>query len=610
LRSRIKLCVSAFKHFSKQSQNKSQQKLELKTGESIFSDGFLLHTFVNTIQNASTKVVEESKNRKPTMNFRITLFLIIAIFLAACRQPQTNDSDADANNQNQIEDITPPQSGDARRIDFPQNKVELPQAIRISNDAQDIELSRQINEIIEKSSFRNARWGVFVTSLKDGRVLVARDAQNLFNPASTLKIFTTAVALDKLGSNFRWKTSILSEKQINADGALEGDLILYGRGAPDFDERGIAALVEQLKQKGLKQISGKIIGDASYFHGNNLGSGWIWDEAQWYYGAEPSALSYSDNTVLVEIEPNRKIGEAATIKTTPDAPFVSINNNTRTESNANKQTIGVHRDLDSNNLQIWGAVPPGKAFAVRTTMHAPQLWAANALKKNLERAGIKIAGEIASRDWKNADLNLQNYKELASIESDTLAEIVKRTNKRSINLNAELILRTLGRRERETADKEKLIMLGDDALGALVVTNWLAAKGVATNGQEIHDGSGLSRLDFVSPEATGRLLVHAAQMPEAQAFKDSLPVAGVDGTLGGRLTKFKDKIFAKTGTITYVNTLAGYAQISDDETLAFVIFCNNQTSKQNSVNTVDAVASLIADFPKESIQKNQSKIKN
>ncbi|MEP6925379.1 MAG: D-alanyl-D-alanine carboxypeptidase/D-alanyl-D-alanine-endopeptidase [Pyrinomonadaceae bacterium] len=530
------------------------------------------------------------------MKLKILLCLALGLLSIGCYRQQDSAGQIQGQTQTQQVDLTPELiSGTA--VKFPQNPVSLPAAINVSNLPKDVELSQRIAETIEKSAFKNARWGVFVTSLKDGRVLVAEDAQKLFNPASTQKVFTTAVALDRLGADFRWKTSVLAEKEIAPDGSLSGDLILMGRGAPDFDERGMASLVAQLKQKGLRRVKGNVVGDASFFHADNLGSGWVWDEAQWYYGAEPSALSYSDNTVLVEVAPSEKNGEAASIKTTPSADFVHISNNTKTQENATVQTVGVHRDLDSNNLEVWGAVPRGKTFAVRTTMHAPQLWAANALKKLLEQNKIVVEGSASGVDWRTSKLEIEKTRELASVESDPLAEIVKRTNKRSLNLNAELMLRTMGEKGRETADKEKPIMLGDDALGAMTIKNWLAVKGVNVGEQEIRDGSGLSRLDFVSPETMGRLLVFAAQMKFAQQFKDSLPIAGTDGTMGGRLVKFKDKVFAKTGTVTFVNALAGYAQISEDETLAFVILCNNETSQQSSVPAIDSVASLIAGFP-------------
>lgn len=535
------------------------------------------------------------------MKFKILLPLAFCLFSINCAAVQKIAQPAPAPMQPSPLDLTPELISQSA-IEFPQNSIELPTAINVSNQPKDLELAQKISETIESSQFKNARWGVFVTSLKDGRTLVATDAQKLFNPASTQKLLTTAVMLDRFGADFRFRTSVMVEKEIGADGTLAGDLILRGRGAPDFDEQGLANLVAQLKARGLRRITGNIIGDASYFRADNLGSGWVWDEAQWYYGAEPSALSFSDNTVLVEIAPNEIDGGPANVKTTPTADFVQISNTTKTSATGSVQTIGVQRGLDSNNLKIWGAAPRGKSFAVRTTMHAPQLWAATALKKSLEQNGITVAGSVRPLDWRTSTFDFANLTELAIIESDVLGEIVKRTNKRSLNLNAELMLRTLGAETRAAAanagdGKEKPQMLGDDALGAAVIKNWLAAKGVGVGEQEIRDGSGLSRLDFISPETMGRLLVFAAQMKHAQEFKDSLPIAGVDGTLGGRLAKFKDKIFAKTGTITFVSALAGYAQVADDETLAFVVFCNNETNRGNSVVTIDAITSLIAGFP-------------
>src|SRR5262249_36556281 len=142
---------------------------------------------------------------------------------------------------------------------------------------------------------------VLAVSLKDGRGVCAREGRKLFNPASIEKILTSVVALDKLGPDFRWKTKILSEKPVE-DGTLDGNLILYGTGAPDFDEAALEKLVTDLKNKGLKHIKGNVTGDASYFTGDLIGDGWAWGELQWYYGAEASALTFSLNQATVSIE--------------------------------------------------------------------------------------------------------------------------------------------------------------------------------------------------------------------------------------------------------------------------------------------------------------------
>jgi D-alanyl-D-alanine carboxypeptidase/D-alanyl-D-alanine-endopeptidase (penicillin-binding protein 4) len=533
----------------------------------------------------------------------------LAIFSASCSSAILTTNTEEGNSNSTVSDVTPQPGETAAEFSarFSAEKIPLPKAIEVSNQPKDVELAQRIDEIVEKSDFRNARWGVFVTSLKDGRVLVARDAQKTFNPASTMKAVTTAVALDKLGADFRWRTNIMAEREIDQNGTLNGDLILYGRGAPDFDEPDVRSLIEQLKQKGLRRVAGNIVGDASYFQAASLGGGWVWEEAQWYYGAEPSALSYSDNTVLIEVVPGDKVDSPATVKTSPEAEFITITNQAMTRAGASAQTFGVHRDLDANNFQVWGEVPPGKSMGVRTTVHAPEIWAANDLKKALEKAGIAVEGTIKSVDWRTKDPNAAgNLKELAAVESETLGEIVKRTNKHSHNLNAELMLRTVGRQARENEEKEnsRKIVLGDDELGAMTIKNWLSGRGVELGDTVIHDGSGLSRLNFITPETMGRLLVFALQTKTANVFTDSLPIAGTDGTLGGRLSKFKGRIIAKTGTITYVAGLAGYAQAANDEQFAFTIFCNNETRPSDATGTIDRIAAAIAEYPNWK-EKNQ-----
>jgi D-alanyl-D-alanine carboxypeptidase/D-alanyl-D-alanine-endopeptidase (penicillin-binding protein 4) len=228
----------------------------------------------------------------------------------------------------------------------------------------------------------------------------------------------------------------------------------------------------------------------------------------------------------------------------------------------------------------------------------------------LRKKGITIDAEAKSVDWKTENkLDVANGVELASVDSKTLAEIVKRMNKHSVNLYSELLLRTLGKRFGETApDESRQIqeIRGDDSAGAAVIKKWLTENKVAADEIQIHDGSGLSRLNFVTPEAFGRALVFAAQSNFADVFKDSLPVAATDGTLGGRLGRVKGKVLAKTGSITYVNSLAGYAQASKNEIFAFAIISNNITRKKDSSRIIDAIAASLVDVQSQ-IRKIQTK---
>src|SRR6266576_6587498 len=187
----------------------------------------------------------------------------------------------------------------------------------------DAALAELIDRALDQSDVRAARWGVFVMSLNDGRVLYSRDADKPFTPASNMKVYTTAVGLDLLGADYRWRTSVYANKQPDANGLIAGDLMLYGRGAPDLisksrgDAPSLAKLADQLYQSGVREIRGQIIGDNSYFRGELFGIGWQWNDIQWYFGAEPSALSIDENSVEVTIGPGGKQGSSANVVIKP-----------------------------------------------------------------------------------------------------------------------------------------------------------------------------------------------------------------------------------------------------------------------------------------------------
>ncbi len=210
------------------------------------------------------------KNRKSIV-FLIAIICGLA-FLLSCKS------------SNQLEQTNSNQDTNENDFEVPKSNINLEKPLQISQNPKDIALCKNINQTIEQSKYSKARWGIIAISLKDGRVVCGCDAQKLFNPASIHKLLTSIVALDKLGKDFRWKTSVFSKSDIT-NSVIDGDLILYGRGSSDLDDAKLSELVKQLKQKGLTSIKGDIVGDESYFKGDNLGDGWSWNAAQWYYGA-------------------------------------------------------------------------------------------------------------------------------------------------------------------------------------------------------------------------------------------------------------------------------------------------------------------------------------
>ena len=230
------------------------------------------------------------------------------------------------------------------------------------------------------------------------------------------------------------------------------------------------------------------------------------------------------------------------------------------------------------------------------------MWAATLFRETLIARGIKVDGEPRTRDFRARDndkFDPQKAFELAYEDSESLGTIVHRTNKESNNLFAELILRTIGKERAASApdpDPRKNRERGDDEAGTAVVRSWLESKGIDTRALAIRDGSGLSHLDLVTPETTARLLAAIANTNSASAFRDSLPIAGRDGTLSSRLNKVSGRIFAKTGTLTYTHSLSGYATTPNNETLVFSIMCNDTNADRSALRTIDQIATTLADF--------------
>jgi PBP4 family serine-type D-alanyl-D-alanine carboxypeptidase len=267
-----------------------------------------------------------------------------------------------------------------------------------------------------------------------------------------------------------------------------------------------------------------------------------------------------------------------------------------------RSTIGVARGLSDNRVEVWGELAPGaKGFGVRLSVHNPALWAARIFVAALKARNIAVDGEALARSSRSAPgqrFEPTQATEIASVTSAPLSGIARVTNKESNNLYAELILRTLGRERRamlttpEPPGRER----GDDEAGTELIKIWLERNGIRTNGTALHDGSGLSRLNQVTPEGTAQMLIVASRSGN-QYFRESLPIAGKDGTLGGRLKTIAGRAFAKTGSLVYVNSLSGYVLTTNGETLAFAIFCNDYVGRANSSRLIDEIVVAFAGYP-------------
>ncbi|HZE69447.1 MAG TPA: D-alanyl-D-alanine carboxypeptidase/D-alanyl-D-alanine-endopeptidase [Pyrinomonadaceae bacterium] len=479
---------------------------------------------------------------------------------------------------------------------------------RSSSDQANAKLVQLIEKTINESNFAEARWGIHVISVSDGHVLYSRNGDKLFTPASNMKLYTTAAALDLLGADYRWRTSVYADTQPNANGILHGNLVLYGRGAPDLvsetgkdNSNSLSELANTLFQKGLRRIEGNVIGDESYFRGEPIGDGWQWNDLQWYFGAEASALSVNANQVEVSVAPPEKSSSTPTIRTSDTTGYVSLLPNMAIVKSGEPFRLGIQRGLSDNRVRVWGEFPSGsKGYGAQLAVHNPALWTTLLFIDALKKLGITVGGQAVTRDWRvpaTERFDPTRSTELAFVTGKNLLEITKATNKQSINLNAELILRTLGRERGSISDSSPGRERGDEESGAAVIRLWLERNGVPVKGLAIHDGSGLSRLDLVTPEATSGLLLAMWRTNSGQMFRETLPAAATDGTLRGRLKGLEKQLAAKTGALTYDNSLSGYLVAKSGETFAFSIMCNDQTAPGSSIRVIDQIAEILASHP-------------
>lgn len=488
------------------------------------------------------------------------------------------------------------------------------------------ELQARIAALLDQPKFAAARWGVLVKTAQ-GNPIFERDTDKAFMPASNMKLYTTSAALDAFGPEFKIKTSVYATKPVKA-GRVNGDVILYGRGDPNLSPRfegenpdkyndhvpadkiaPIERLADQIKAARIKSITGNIVGDDSFFADDLLGPAWEWDDLQFYYGAEVSALTVNDNCVSFTVKPGRKVGDKPVITVQPETAYVKIVNHATTSANGAIR-VGVNRPLDSNTIEFFGSMPHNREkFEVNIAIHDPASFAATLLKEALARRGIRVLGKVVRADAiarVAKPFDETRLTELAKIESQPLSEILKVVNKQSQNLHTELLLRQLGvAAVKERAGQHELDEYGHPKTtlgrGNEARKQFLQKAGIDVTPLSLRDGSGLARQDLVTPRSTVRLLEFMLTHPQTKVFQESLVVAGV-GTLERRMrdTAAAGNFHGKTGTLSYVNALSGYVTTKHGQVVMFSAMGNNYVGPGRDVTAVlDQICVLLAEFEGE-----------
>ncbi len=448
-------------------------------------------------------------------------------------------------------------------------------------------LKTTLDGVLTKSTLKDARVGLQVRSLEDGSVVYARDAEELLNPASNVKLFTAAAALAVLGPEYRFDTEFF----VDRDWKEGKTKVLYvrGRGDPSITTERLYGMVADLLHNGVKEV-GDIVVDDSWFDGDRTPPGFDQEFGDRAYLAPTGALSLNWNTVGVHLRPGDRAGEKATVEVEPPSDFFVVESQVTTGTNTQRRftaSSSVDKDKVRQKISVEGVVPVDKGvWAVWKKIDQPSLYFGFTVKALLKQRGVKVKGRVRPGVTPKAGVRLLQLN-----QSDTLDVVLKKLNKNSSNFVAEQLIKTMGAQARGEP--------GTHAGGIAAVEAFLEREvGIARGTYVMKNGSGLNDTNRFSAAQTNKLLVHMANrfevMPE---FLSSVGIAGKDGTLKYRFegSDAVGRLRAKTGTLETVSALSGYVQAVGGERFVFSIMVNDFTGRAGTVvPNIDAIGAAVA----------------
>jgi D-alanyl-D-alanine carboxypeptidase/D-alanyl-D-alanine-endopeptidase (penicillin-binding protein 4) len=454
--------------------------------------------------------------------------------------------------------------------------------------------AERANRLIETGIAGQGAWGAEVVDAESGEVLYERNSDKYFVPASNMKLLTTALALAKLGPDYKFRTTVETRGALSAEGLLSSDVVLVGRGDPNLSnrkfpfqgkeefegppEKVLSELADGVVAHGVKAISGDVVGDDSYFPAERYPNGWEIDDMVWEYGAAISAIVMDDNTVKVTLTPGTGTGEAVRADIWPATPDFAVENRVTTSGPDVKPDLRLTREPGAKEVEISGTIPAQSTpRSLVLAIQEPAQHTASLLKKLLEERGVAISG-VARATHESIALPGEAVV-LAEHTSVRLGDAVKLVNKISQNLHTEMLLRATARQSGTWKTPEEL---------AQFPQNFYGEAGILSGDVVQTDGSGLSRHDLVTPRALVAILRYAQTQTWFGAYYNSLPVAGVDGTLEDRMkgSAADGRIHAKSGSLEHVRTRSGYAETAGGHRLIFSFMGNNQAGKGHEATEV------------------------
>jgi len=465
-------------------------------------------------------------------------------------------------------------------------------------------LAREIVEILTAPETGNAFWGVLIKRLGEEKPLLAINENKCFMPASNMKLYSTASTLTLLGKDHRFETVIYHTGEIDQTGTLHGDIVLQGGGDPAISGRYRKDVMTEeildewctaLEAGGIRSVKGNVIGDDDFFTDEEVEGTWQVSNLSYWYTAPSSALSINDNLYQFYMLPGEAEGEKARIEEHLGTSYMDIQNDVITTGSKAGIRVWFKRDVEGNRLRVSGQMPlEGGRERVRGCVYNATLFSAFLFREAMEKHGITVSGEAMDIDEFEEEEKEKIRGEVKILHvhlSPPLPEILRIINKPSQNYYADMLLKNLGKRFRDEGSFDEGYEVVMDFLrmaGALDVENF-----------QMKDGSGLSRRNLVQPRHTVALLEYMAGSENFELFYDSLPIAGVDGTIGRRMRKppARGNVHAKTGFISHARALSGYVDDRNGDRWVFSMMCNHFTVSSSRIDAlIDRVCQALASY--------------
>jgi D-alanyl-D-alanine carboxypeptidase/D-alanyl-D-alanine-endopeptidase (penicillin-binding protein 4) len=464
------------------------------------------------------------------------------------------------------------------------------------------QLKRDIDAILGAPAFERGWFGVVVRSVANDQTLYALNAGKLMMPASTLKVVTLAAAGARLGWDYAYETRVVADGAVQGD-RLDGNLVIVGGGDPSLERPTLDAWSSQIKSLGITRVTGTVLADARRFQGDGLGFGWSWDDVPYYYAAPIAAAQFHENAVEVTLRPGPSPGAPSVYGLTP--PGISglqVENRVQTGAATATAEFVARRAPHSPSVVLEGVLPAGsRGEAHALSVNDPVRYLAAAFTEALLAGGVALGGPPPLDAGADVTRDYSGTTPLVTHHSAPLRVLARRLMEVSQNQYAETLIKTMG------AQAGAPTFEG----GLKSVESVLASWGIAADAAILRDGSGLSRYDYVAPEALVQVLAHIYRDPAQRApFFSSLNVAGQSGTIASRLknTPAAGNARAKDGAMAGVRSLCGLVNTADDEPVVFAILANNLAAPGPTVTSaIDAVVARLASFRRSATRETPRK---